>query len=71
MSSNTIRLELALVSHPTHILEVGEVTSVPAVGDFVDREDSGWVGYVKSRRWTIRKDGTGIDVRCWLQKDPP
>lgn len=71
MSANTIYLELSLVSHPTHVIEVGKVTAVPSVGDFVDRKNSGWVGYVTSRRWNIREDGSGIDVRCWLQRDPP
>lgn len=67
-----IYLELALVSHPNHVLEVPHsVPCVPGIGDFVNREDSGWFGYVKSRRWKIRKDGGGIDVRCWLQSEPP
>jgi hypothetical protein len=65
-----LRLELALESHPNNILEIGVVPAVPAVGDYVDRENSGWFGYVKRRRWNIREDGTGIDVRCWLHKDP-
>lgn len=59
------RLELALQSHPNHVLELGVVDALPAVGDFVNREDSGWVGYVKSRRWNIHKDGSAV-VRCWL-----
>lgn len=71
MGVNHINLELSLVSHPDHILVVGCVTAVPSVGDFVNRENSAWVGYVKSRRWNIRGDGAGIDVRCWLQRDPP
>ncbi len=65
-----IRLELALESHPNHVLEVGEVTAVPMVGDYVVREESGWIGYVKRRRWEILKDGSS-DVRCWLHGDPP
>lgn len=71
MKVNVIRLELALETHPTHVIEIGVVSAVPSVGDFVDRKNSGWSGYVKSRRWNIREDGTGIDVRCWLHKDPP
>ncbi len=71
MSANTLRLELSMVSHPRHVIEVGVVSAVPAVGDFVERKESGWFGYVKSRRWEIRADGRGIDVRCWLQKDTP
>jgi len=57
-----------MVSHPEHVLEVGRVDAVPAVGDFVDRKNSGWVWVVTSRRWNIREDGTGIDVRCWLER---
>lgn len=71
MSANSIWLELAMESHPNHVLDVGKVDLVPAVGDYVEREESGWYGYVKRRKWTIRKDGRGIDVRLWLHKDPP
>jgi len=62
-----IYLELSLINYPSNILEVGEVTSIPSIGDFVDRKESGWKGYVKGRRWNIRSDGSGIDVRIWLQ----
>lgn len=64
-------LELALETRPHSILEVGQVDGVPAFGDFVDREDSGWYGYVARRRFEIRKDGSGINVRVWLRIDPP
>lgn len=69
MKPPALRLELALESHPNNILEIGVVPAVPAVGDYVDRENSGWSGYVTRRHWTIREDGTAIDVRCLLRKD--
>lgn len=71
MRANTLLLELAMESHPNHVLIVGAVDAVPAVGDYVNREDSGWFGYVKRRKWTVRADGKGIEVRCWLHKDSP
>lgn len=61
-----INLKLSMVSHPSHILIVGETQYVPNVGDYVDRK-----GLRKSRRWIIRADGSGIDVRLWLQDAPP
>lgn len=64
-------LELAMESHPNHINMVGEVSSVPSIGDYVSREESGWTGYVKNRRWEIRADGSAIDIRVWLHRDPP
>jgi hypothetical protein len=69
--SAPLRLELALETYPQSILEVGLVDGVPAFGDYVTREDSGWYGYVTRRRFNIRKDGSGIDVRVWLRADPP
>lgn len=71
MKVNQLFLELALESHPNHVIEVGAVDAVPVVGDYVHRENSGWWGYVTRRRWKVRENGTGIDVRLWLHKDPP
>ncbi len=64
-------LELAMESRPHHVLVVDDYQAqAPCVGDYVDREGSGWFGYVRSRRWTIKSDGTAV-VRCWLASDPP
>lgn len=68
--SNRVTLELALESHPHNVLEIGEVPHAPAIGDYVQREDSGWYGYVSGRRWAFDKRGN-VTVRCWLRKDPP
>lgn len=65
------KLELSLVSHPHHVLQVGFVPVVPARGDFVQRDESGWSGYVYNRRFEYSSDGSVCVVRVWLQKDPP
>lgn len=65
-----ITLELSSVSIPAHVLAIDDVAAVPAVGDYVQRDESGWYGYVKSRRWDFHTNGN-ITVRCWIQKDPP
>lgn len=64
-----IHLELSLVNSPAHVRKIGVVIAAPAVGDLFSCDS--WWGYVKSRRWELRKDGDGFDVRVWLQRDPP
>ena len=46
-------------------LEIGQVAEAPAVGDWVDREDSGWRGLVVKRWWFYDKKGR-IECRVLL-----
>jgi len=53
-----IKLELTVDTPKGEVhLVVGEVSAVPAVGDWVDREDSGWRGLVTKRWWHFDRRG--------------
>ena len=50
-------------------LEIGKVAEVPAVGDWVDREESGWRGVVVKRWWFYNKRGEA-ECRVLLKETP-
>lgn len=52
------------------VLEIDDPVHIPCVGDFVDRKESGWRGYVTRRRFEIMPRGITF-IRVWLDKDPP
>lgn len=71
MKPKPIILELALESHPNVVHEEGLVTEVPAVGDFVDRKNSGWHGYVRRRRFIYPEEhDKPVVARVWLHTYP-
>lgn len=66
MSEKTLLVLTVATPEGDMHLEIGDVIEVPAVGDWVDREDSGWRGLVVRRWWSYSKRGK---VECHVLLD--